>query len=163
MSLLGNLNDVKLADVLRLFASGKKTGRLTISGEEAQAVLRFQKGTIVHALCGRLHGEEAVIDVFGWGDGELTFVPDEKQITPNVTKGVDALILEGLRNGANVHRMHTVIPTERAVFQMAVPPEDAPSRFTVGPAEWKVLRCLDGSRDVREVVEVSRMSRADVV
>ena len=61
---------------------------------------------------------------------------------------LDGLILEGLRLGATVHRMHTVIPSERAVFQMGPPPENPDTRYTVGPLEWRVLRVLDGLRDV---------------
>jgi hypothetical protein len=163
MSLLGNLNEVKLADVLRLFAAGKKNGRLTISGEEIQAVLRFQKGAIVHALCGRLHGEDAVLDIFGWGEGELTFVPDETQVTPNVTRGVDALILEGLRSGPTVHRMHVLVPSDRVVFQMGPGPSDPKAQCTLSALEWRVVRALDGVRDVREVVEATKIPRAEVV
>jgi hypothetical protein len=163
MSLLGNLNDMKLADVLRLFAAGKKTGRLTVSGEEVQGVLRFQKGAIVHAVCGRLHGEEAVLDLFGWGDGELTFVGEEQQVTQNVTRGVDALILDGLRMGPTIHRMHEVISSDRVVFQMGSPPEDPEARYALGPLEWRILRVLDGLRDVREVVEASKVPRAEAL
>jgi hypothetical protein len=163
MSLLGNLNEVKLADVLRLFATGRKNGRLTISGEDVQAVLRFQKGAIVHALAGRLHGDDAVLDIFGWGEGELTFVPDETQVTPNVTRGVDALILEGLRNGPTLHRMHVLIPSDRVVFQMGQGPSDPSAQCTLGAQEWKVLKRLDGIHDVREVVEATKIPRAEVV
>lgn len=43
MSLLGSLEDIKLADVLRLFAEGKKSGRLTVTADEQQTTLRFHK------------------------------------------------------------------------------------------------------------------------
>ena len=162
MSLLGNLNEMKLAEVLSLFSASRKTGRLTVSGEEVQAVLRFQKGVIVHAMAGRLHGEDAVIDLFGWPDGEITFVAEEKQVTPNVSRSVDTLILDGLRLGATAHRMHGVIPSDRVVFQMGPPPEDPEKRYTVGPLEWRVLRVLDGLKDVREVVEASKLPRTEV-
>jgi hypothetical protein len=161
MSLLGNLNEVKLADVFRLFSSSKKTGRLTVSGDGAQAVLRFQKGSIVFASCGRLQGEDAVVDVFGWGDGELTFIPEETRVEPNVTRGIEDLILDGLRLGPTAHRMRSVIPTDRVAFQMASPPNDG--SITVGALEWRVVRVLDGVRDIREVVEATKVPRGDVV
>ena len=163
MSLLGNLSDVKLGDVLKLFASSRKSGRLMVSGDEVQAVLRFQKGAIVHATAGRLHGEDAVIDLFGWSEGEIVFVAEEQQVTPNVNRSVDSLILDGVRLGPTTHRMHEVIPSEKVVFQMGPPPEDAEKRYSVGPLEWRVLRALDGLRDVREVVEVSRVPRNEVM
>ena len=49
MSLIGTLGEVKVGDVLRLFGEGRKSGVLTVSAGPQQAVLRFQKGAIVHA------------------------------------------------------------------------------------------------------------------
>jgi hypothetical protein len=162
MSLLGDIGELKIGDVLRVFASGKKTGVLTVAAGSSQAVLLFQKGAIVHAACGRLQGDDAVIDVFGWKQGQLTFVPEERKAIPNVSRAVDALIDEGVRVGDTFHRMHEVIPSDRAVFQMGPGPADAASRVSVGAAEWKVLRALDGVRDVREVAEAARLPRPEV-
>ncbi len=61
MSLIGTLGDIKLADVLRLFALGRKSGVLTVAGGAQNALMRFQKGAIVHASSGRLQGDEAVV------------------------------------------------------------------------------------------------------
>jgi hypothetical protein len=161
MSLIGTLRETKLADVLRLFAAGKKTGVLTASAPGRQALLRLYKGAIVHAAASRLQGDDAVLDVFGWTDGQLTFVPEEKNVTPNVTHGMDVLILEGERLGPAFHRMNELIPTDSVCFQMASPPDEA--TLTVTGAQWKVLRFVDCVRDVREVVEACGLPRADVV
>lgn len=163
MSLIGTLSEIKLADVLRLFAAGTKTGLLTASTPgRPEAFIRFQKGAIVHAAAGRLQGDDAILDVFGWKEGQLTFVPEEKTVTPNVTHGVDVLILEGSRLGEAFHRMNELIPHDRVVFHMAASPPDG-AQYTVGAAEWRVLRQLDGVRDVREVTEGAQLPRADVV
>ena len=160
MSLIGTLSEIKLADVLRLFAAGKKTGVLTASAPGQQAVLRIQKGVLVHAAAARLQGDDAVLDVFGWTEGQLTFVPEERTVSANVTQGVDVLILEGERLGPTFHRMNTFIPSDAIVFQTATPPDGA--RCTLGPTEWKVLRFVDSVRDVREIVEATRLPRAQV-
>lgn len=162
MSLIGTLADVKLADVLRLFASGKKSGVLTIGDGGQQAVVRFQKGMIVHAMAGRLWGEEALIDLFGWRNGQLTFVPEERSVTPNIVKDVDALILEGLRVGEVLHRRRELIPSDRVVFQLGAGQGDETARLTVGPKEWTVIRLLDGILDVAELIEASELPKEDV-
>jgi hypothetical protein len=161
MSLIGTLNDVRLADVLRLFGSTRKTGLLTATAPGREALVRLERGVVVNAVSGRLQGDDAVIDLFGWGDGQLTFVPEEKAVDRNVTKTVELLVEEGLRDGPTFHRMQEVMSSDRLVFQMAAqPPEDA--ICTLGPKEWGVLRVLDGLRDVREVVEASGQSRTEV-
>lgn len=162
MSLIGNLSDVAFGDVLRLFAASGKTGLLTASASGGrQTLIRLQQGAVVHATAGRLQGDDAILDLFGWKDGQLVFVPEEKVIEPNVTLGVDVLILEGLRTGESFHRMNELIPHDRVVFQAARGP-DADKRFLLGAAEWSVLRAVDGVRDVRDVLEASGRSRADV-
>jgi hypothetical protein len=164
MSLIGSLDEVKLVEVLRLMAAGKKTGVLTVTGSTHEAVLRFQKGALVHAATGRrLQGEAAVFDLFGWREGQLTFVPEDGPVLPNVNKPMDALIEEGLREGETLHRMNAVIPSDRVVFQLAAgPPDDGPT-CTLRPAAWRVLRLLDGLRDVREVMEAAKIPRAEVL
>jgi hypothetical protein len=164
MSLIGSLDEVELVEVLRLMAAGKKTGVLTVTGSTHEAVLRFQKGALVHAATGRrLQGEAAVFDLFGWKEGQLTFVPEESPVLANVNKPMDALIDEGLREGETLHRMNEVIPSDRVVFQLGPGPADDGPTCTLRPAAWRVLRLVDGLRDVREVIETSKVPRAEVL
>jgi uncharacterized protein DUF4388 len=164
MSLIGSLEDIKLADVLRLFAQGRKSGRLMVTTDESQAALRFEKGSLIHARSanGRLEGEGAVLDLFGWGAGQMTFVAEEKSIAPNIHRGIDQLILDGLRLGEALHRMNRLVPDDRVVFQMAMPAEDTPP-LQIGPGDWRVLRLVDGVRDVRGILEATRLPRSEVV
>src|SRR5262245_4973960 len=165
MSLIGSLDEVRLADVLRLFAAGKKTGRLTVSSEQEQAVLHFLKGGIVHAHVGggAVQGDQAVVELFGWKEGQLTFIPDDKPVASNVTRGVDQLILEGVRAGETAHRIRLAIPSEATVFQMAAGPEDAEARLELRAGDWRVLRMVDGSRDVAEIVAQAGGDRGAVM
>ena len=161
--MLGDLGEVRIGDVLRLLATGKKSGLLTLSDGGHQALVRFQKGALVHAASGRLHGDEAVLDLFGWKQGQLTFVPDDRPAPPNVTRTVDALILDGLRTGETVHRMAALVPSDRVAFQLAAGPADPEARVSLGAREWNVIRRLDGLRSVGEVVEASGLPRPEVV
>lgn len=162
MSLLGDLGEVKIGDVLRVFADSRKTGVLTVAAPGQQAVLHLQKGALIHASSGRLTGDDAVLDVFGWKEGSLTFSAEARVALPNVTRTLDALVLEGLRVGDTVHRMQELIPSDRVSFQMSAGPTDPEVRYSVGVAEWRVLRHLDGIRDLREVIEAARLPRAEV-
>jgi DNA-binding transcriptional ArsR family regulator len=164
MSLIGNLNEIKLADVLRLFATGKKTGRLTVSSEEDQSVLRFEKGNLVHAhVAGSgLNGDDAVLDLLGWPEGQRTFVPEERPVRANITRSVEDLVGEGLRGGGAVHRLNRLIPSDRVVFQVGLGPKEGVT-VPVGIPEWRVLRFVDGVREVREIVEASAMAKPEVM
>jgi hypothetical protein len=164
MSLIGSLEDTSLADVLRLFNHGRKSGRLLVTNDDHQTTLRFDKGALVHAhgTAGRLDGEDAVLDLFGWKAGQLTFIPEEKTVTPNVRRALDLIIVDGVKVGDSFHRMNALVPHDRVVFQLAVPAEDR-EPLSVAPRDFRVLRLLDGSRDVRELVEATRLTRAEVL
>ena len=161
MSLIGTLSEIPLADVLRLFASGRKTGLLTATAEGREALVRLDRGALVHAVCGRLTGEAAVLDLFGWTQGQLTFVPDDKTVDPNVTGSLETLIEEGLREGPLVHRQNAFFTSERLVFQMARRPPDG-AICTMGTTEWAVLRVLDGHKELREVIAATGLDRLQV-
>jgi len=164
MSMIGSLDEVKLADVLRLFASGKKSGTLAVERAAGPpALLHFQKGALAHASCGSLAGEHVVLQLFGWREGQLTFSPDERVVPPNINRPVDALVREGLVVGDRLARIQALIPSDRAVFQWGPGPEDSTAEARVDRAAWRILRQVDGLRDVREVAAAAGVGREDVL
>jgi hypothetical protein len=101
--------------------------------------------------------------LFGWKDGQLTFVPEDRHVSANVGRSLQALIDEGLRVGDLPHRMRAVVPSDHVVFQLGAGPTDTSSRYSVGATEWKVIRLLDGIRDLTEVVAECELPRDEVV
>lgn len=51
MSLVGNLEDLPLADILQIVSLSKRTGILTIETEEGKNIIVFKSGLIVSAAC----------------------------------------------------------------------------------------------------------------
>src|SRR5574342_965345 len=51
MSLVGNLEDLPLADILQIVSLSKRTGILTIETEEGKNIIVFKNGLIVSAAC----------------------------------------------------------------------------------------------------------------
>jgi len=161
VSELGTLQDVSIAEVLRVLGSGRNTGLLTVQDGTRQAHLQLERGRIVYAAAGRFQGRDAVLDLFGWKNGQMNFLAGEPSLAPNVEEPTDKLIAEARRSGETFHRMQEVITSERLVFQWSAGPKDEEARVSLGAAEWAVLRALDGIRDVREVIELSRLSRGE--
>jgi hypothetical protein len=163
MSELGNLQDVKMAEVVRVLVSGRKSGLLTVLEGARQGQIQLERGNIVFSAVGRLQGREAVLDLFGWKKGQISFVAGDSTFPANVSEATPALVDEGERVGETFHRMQEVLTSDRLVFQWAGGPADEGVRVAVSSLEWRVLRSVDGIRDVREVVEASRAARADVL
>jgi hypothetical protein len=163
MSELGNLQDVKIAEVLRVLVAGRKTGLVTVQDGSHQGQMQIHKGQIVYSASGRLLGREAVLDLFGWTKGQIGFVASEPVFPPNVSEPTPALIDEGARVGETFHRMQEVLTSDRLVFQWGGGPADGTRGLAVGGLEWRVLAAVDGIREVREVIELSRVPRADAL
>lgn len=163
MSELGNLQDVKLAEVMRVLVAGRKSGLLTLLEGTRQGQIQLQRGGIIHAASGRLQGRDAVLDLFGWKKGQITFVTGEQTFPLNVSEPTPGLIDEGERMGETFHRMQEVLASDRLVFQWGPGPADENARYPMGGAEWRVARAVDGIREVREVIEISRVPRVDAM
>jgi hypothetical protein len=160
MSLIGSLEEVKIGDVLRLLASGRKSGALTVERTAGPpAVLHFQKGAVVNAACGSLAGEHVVLQLFGWREGQMSFVPDDRPVPTSINRAVEALIADGLELGDTLHKVFALIPSDKAVFQWGGGPADDAVTLPVGRSEWRVLRLVDGQRDVREVAAQAGLPR----
>jgi len=162
VSLIGTLSEVPLGHVLRLLAAGRHSGCLRVASSDGRAMCYFQAGVLVYATGIGSQGDEAVLDLFGWKDGQLEFVIEAPPQALNVTRSVDVLVELGERIGTLPHRIHQVIPNEQIVFQWAEkPPEE--SFYTVTATDWQIARLLDGVRTVREVIRTSKIPRSDVL
>jgi CheY-like chemotaxis protein len=62
-SLSGNLTHHDLTGVMQMLGQAHQTGALTINAGETDAVLFYDAGEIVHAECGSLFGDEAVLHI----------------------------------------------------------------------------------------------------
>jgi hypothetical protein len=161
LSELGTLEDVKIGEVLRVFWQTKKTGLLSVQDGPRQARIQLQRGRVVFASCGRFLGREAVLDLFGWKSGQVAFLAAEPSLAANVDEPTDQLLDEAQQVGETFHRMQEVLSSDRLVFQWCAGPPADDLRVTLGPVEWRVLRALDGIRDVREVLEIAKLPRAE--
>ena len=62
-SLSGNLAHLDLPGIIQMLDQGRQTGALHVNAGETDAVMFFEGGEIHHAECGKLIGEEAVIQI----------------------------------------------------------------------------------------------------
>ena len=62
-SLSGNLAHLDLPGIIQMLDQGRQTGALHVNAGETDAVMFFESGEIHHAECGKLIGEEAVIQI----------------------------------------------------------------------------------------------------
>jgi CheY-like chemotaxis protein len=100
-SLSGNLTHHDLTGVMQMLAQARQTGALTINAGETDAVLFFDAGEIVHAECGSLFGDEAVLYVLKncvkVGAGVYKFVYGLASAQRTVLRSATDLMLDAMR------------------------------------------------------------------
>jgi CheY-like chemotaxis protein len=100
-SLSGNLNHHDLTGVMQMLGHARQTGALTINAGETDAVLFFDAGEIVHAECGSLFGDEAVLDILKncvrCGSGVYKFVYGVSTAQRTVLRSATDLMLDAMR------------------------------------------------------------------
>ena len=110
-SLSGNLTHHDLTGVMQMLGQARQTGALTINAGETDAVLFYDAGEIVHAECGSLFGDEAVIDIIKscvrCGSGVYKFVYGAATAQRTVLRSATDLMLDAMREFDETARDHS--------------------------------------------------------
>jgi len=100
----GQLSEMPLPDVVQIFGSGRRTGRMLIRSRGQTGEIHFRDGLVYDAIFGSLESAEAVYSMLALVDGEFsldsTFVPEENRINASS----ESLLLEGMRRLDELHR-----------------------------------------------------------
>ena len=110
-SLSGNLTHHDLTGVMQMLGQARQTGALTINAGETDAVLFYDAGEIVHAECGSLFGDEAVLDILKncvrCGSGVYKFVYGASTSQRTVLRSATDLMLDAMREYDETWRDHS--------------------------------------------------------
>jgi hypothetical protein len=95
----GSLEELPFVDLVQAFARSQRSVRIQLESRKGErALVHMRRGRIVHAVCGKLSGADAVYGIIAWGDlGRFSSVPASMFPTENVTESTDTLLFEGCR------------------------------------------------------------------
>ncbi len=163
MVMSGDLRQYHLPDLLRLIASGKHSGTLTITDGVLGRAINFVRGQ-PNCIAGyRLDQEEsvprseedsfrAIYDLFRWQAGEFIFdqsQPRHQWCVP-VHLITSQLILEGCRWVDNWETIRRLVSSSEAVFEVSMGAEEL-EKLGVTEAEKAFLNEVNGGRDITDI------------
>ncbi len=96
----GTLQGISIPSFLQLIGMEGKTCLLDIQGEDRSlnGIFYFNKGELYDAVCGKLKGEEAALEVIGWENAEIKFKElPKKKIIKRINVELISLIMEAMR------------------------------------------------------------------
>lgn len=95
-TLEGDLKNLQVPNLLQSINLAKMTGKLDVRNRAENAEIFFHDGTATHAAVKDVIGDNAVIELITWTNGEFRFWPDEKTPERTVTKRLDSMLMEGV-------------------------------------------------------------------
>jgi DNA-binding PadR family transcriptional regulator len=163
MILSGDLHHYHLPDLIRLIASGKHNGTLTVTDGVEIRTLSFEEGQPVCASCQR-QGEapvpppapeqvlEGLNDLFRWQEGQFTFDQEmgcEESCVP-IRLSAEDLILGGCRWVDNWTIIQRLVPSADTIFELGTASQRLGS-LTLMPTEEQIVAAVDGTKDVAAI------------
>lgn len=118
MALRGTLEDLAIIDLIQFPHTGRKTGQLVINGNDGEATLSYENGSLVHVRLGDVSGMEALVRVVDWSEGAFEFNPDAKPETRSIELDLHRAIMQALKL-----RDELKMEEEKKRSQTASPPE----------------------------------------
>jgi hypothetical protein len=155
VALTGSLSEVAAADVIQLIGMGRKTGVLTIVGKEDRALLYFDEGRPVHAVCGGLTGEEAVYSVLALTSGDFSFEASEVDCPRTISDDIQSLILEGVRRLDHCRLAKSSLPPPDALLEARADVAGSGVRASLSEQEVAMLALLGEPRLLADVLRLS--------
>jgi DNA-binding PadR family transcriptional regulator len=167
MLLSGDLLEFHLPDLVKLIASGKHSGTLSVTDGVNTRTISFQEGRPVCATSGRQDGDidrpeqvlQDIYDLFRWQEGSFTLDQRMKPVEGCTILRMSArdLILSGSRWVDNWAAIQQVVPSVETVFERHDEAADV-ADLLLTPLEERVLGALDGLHDVSDVARECKLT-----
>ena len=99
--LSGNLSHMDLPGVVQMLSHTRQSGALYVNANLIDGIMFFENGNVIHAECGDLAGDDAVVQIVkfcnGMESGSYKFLPGESAATRTVLRSATELMLSALR------------------------------------------------------------------
>ena len=146
---LGDLEQVKLFDILKPLFSDKKTGKIVFKGKE-DGELYLELGNITHAKTSNAVGEFAFFTLMGLKAGKASFEPDEVPSERTISISTEQLILNW-SSQKQWDKIREIVPSPRTIFR-ALPQKNLES-ISLSAEQWNISALCNGTKTVSEIAD----------
>lgn len=93
----GTVAGVELTDIIQINSLSRTTSTLMVKTANGDGMIFFKEGSVVHAICDDMEGEEAFYKILGFTGGTLESKKVSAPPAVTIKKPVEALLIEGAR------------------------------------------------------------------
>ncbi len=167
----GDLKDLSLDELLRKIIQSRTTGKLEIRNDNSTALVWVQNGQPVDATAGDAEGDEAIIELLTWRDGQYFFEPRVLRNSHTVHQTMDALMTQSRQLSERTHYLKkagmlfssTLLPKRTNITDLEFVQRAGPQAPMNVEFMNKFYRMLDGKQSVEEMLRAFQLSRIQVI
>ncbi|MDO3379520.1 DUF4388 domain-containing protein [Geoalkalibacter halelectricus] len=157
----GSLEQVSLTDMLQIFGHNRKDGLLTLERGEQRGTIALLEGSVINARVGQVEGEKAFFRLLAWEQGRFSFAPGIPADEVRITRPLEHLIMEGLRQVDELNAYAADLPRAESLLFLKVPLERMPRGLR--PTTQEILVLLEYYQRVDEILDHCPRSDYDIL
>ncbi len=159
-SMSGRIEEVPLPDLLQLFTTSKKSGILSVRGDDHDGKFYLKNGRITYATIGDMPGidpKKSFTRLLAWKEGFFEFLPPSEEQFPNeMDESTEGLLMNAMREMDELARIEQSCPRGSARFHLASPL--SAELKALSPQQLDVLQAIHNHAQVQTVVDSSPLS-----
>jgi len=109
--------------------------------------------------------EDVIYDLLRWETGNFKFYenkfPTQEDVIINIS--TENLILESVRRLDELEQIHKKLPPFDTILGLAVTENRRTRDVALEAEEWNVLTLVDGGRDIRKIIEESKLGKLETM
>ena len=155
----GDLQEVKLPDIMQLMSASSRTGCFILSKDKEDGYIYLEGGQVVHAVCGDLVGEDAIYSLAIWPHGQFRFEMDETPAEKTISKRITSILMEVARKMDEWRVLSKRIPSLDLIPELE---SLGHKKVSFNTQEWHVLSKINGVNSINQIASLTGLVAIDV-
>jgi len=156
----GSLAEVSLVDLLQIFGLNRRTGTLILQHGTQEGRIHLSEGSVVSSMLGETTGEKALYRILRWPDGNFRYIPGQVDVTRDIARSMDALLMEGMRQLDEWESLVKLMPPPGTVLKLSKSRDDLPQNMR--PVTQEILLLMEFYNTLQDIIEKSTHTDYDV-
>jgi len=157
--LSGSLAYRPLSSHLQIASQESATGKLAIESMFGMGAVYFSQGTPIHATTDLQQGLEALLNMFTWQDGKVSFTPSTKAEVNSISMPVQQILYKGAELIESIGFLQDYEIEEQSVLKRAnasLSEKEFERIILEGPPlgldlQKRFYQCVDGGKNLRDI------------
>jgi hypothetical protein len=167
----GDIANLPLDELLPVITAAKATGKLEVRNKDTMALVYFQDGYPVDATASDAEGDDAIIEILTWREGQFIFESRVLRNSHTVHQTIDSLLIQSRQLSERLNHLKqdgmlstsTLLPKRQNLTDLEFVQKAAQKAPFNVEFMNKFYRGLDGKQTVEEMMRAMQMSRIQII